>query len=1052
MLMFRQRRRNKLLSLKRLNPRAALSTSGAAKTEIDHFEHAQREDIIRELTPHVFIHLARSRTNSSGYRQKWSNDKEIHKILTNLLKEATKVGTPLPDVDHKLILQKTVEQLNEEEDEIGGYTVNAVTIQKGLDENQVKKLVDDYKKLYFKLKTTSTDEQKSELRTELTEKQKMDTADVTSFEELIESYPDVVDALVTEQIQNELKAEAEALTEYREISENVTQLGRGASLATFSKLLRESWESYLKPLEKDRKLIKQLKEIQVKQRCNILPAGRLLNEKRVSEGLPEITIPSPAVIAVYEELDNDRICSIVMHEMLNHAMIEASGFALTKVSSKIGKTIELQVHYKQIAASKEKWNELQRQYQSNKSTGMERALDVLARRSGDEVFDKKQKVEIGAHFVEKVLENVMLPEFITKTVQDGIGSRNLFRKVRKYKEVDGKRASAHPRLTIQTAEALYTYKEMFAEWANVSKLAHQPMLIPPRPWTAPMEGAYLKHEMNLVRAATKKQNQALMAADMPTVYHALDFLGSVPWRVNSDVLRVVLELWDNRNGGVACLPSRHDIPIPDELSVKDAQTEEDKQKAYQRTREIKRAVKTNMERFSLRCSTQYKINGALRFENRNIYFPYNIDFRGRAYPIPPHLNHIGDDLSRGMLRFAAGKELGENGLWWMHVHLANVYGQDKLPFDERVLWTESQMDNIVAVADDPLADSNPAGMWWLEAADPFQTLATCFDLVAAVRSPDPTKYISHLPVHQDGSCNGLQHYAALGKDQEGGFEVNLVPREKPGDVYTGVLKLVLARIDEDILNPESEGHKHACLLKGRVVRKTIKQSVMTSVYGVTLIGAKDQIYNRLKEIPEIEWQEPIEQHMSAVALYLAKLTMKSLGDLFVSARSIMDWMTKCAELISKEGQTVDWIAASGLPVLQPYRAKRSVTVNTIANNLSLLDNKESMPVMKSRQRTAFPPNFVHSLDATHMFLTALECRDNEITFASVHDSYWTHAGTMNQMNEAIRNQFVELYQRPLLEDMLEGFCLRFPNVVFPPVPRRGELNLEEVKNSKYFFA
>ena len=42
-----------------------------------------------------------------------------------------------------------------------------------------------------------------------------------------------------------------------------------------------------------------------------------------------------------------------------------------------------------------------------------------------------------------------------------------------------------------------------------------------------------------------------------------------------------------------------------------------------------------------------------------------------------------------------------------------------------------------------------------------------------------------LPVHQDGSCNGLQHYAALGRDEAGGEQVNLMPRERPGDVYTG---------------------------------------------------------------------------------------------------------------------------------------------------------------------------------------------------------------------------------------------------------------------------
>jgi len=30
-----------------------------------------------------------------------------------------------------------------------------------------------------------------------------------------------------------------------------------------------------------------------------------------------------------------------------------------------------------------------------------------------------------------------------------------------------------------------------------------------------------------------------------------------------------------------------------------------------------------------------------------------------------------------------------------------------------------------------------------------------FELSEALKLPDPTKYISHVPVHVDGSCNGM---------------------------------------------------------------------------------------------------------------------------------------------------------------------------------------------------------------------------------------------------------------------------------------------------------
>lgn len=66
---------------------------------------------------------------------------------------------------------------------------------------------------------------------------------------------------------------------------------------------------------------------------------------------------------------------------------------------------------------------------------------------------------------------------------------------------------------------------------------------------------------------------------------------------------------------------------------------------------------------------------------------------------------------------------------------------------------------------------------WTEADSPWQLLAVCMDIAAAQRSGDPATYCSRLPVHQDGSCNGLQHYAALGRDAWGGSAVNLTPNE-----------------------------------------------------------------------------------------------------------------------------------------------------------------------------------------------------------------------------------------------------------------------------------
>ncbi|KAL7243170.1 hypothetical protein ACSBR1_015565 [Camellia fascicularis] len=186
--------------------------------------------------------------------------------------------------------------------------------------------------------------------------------------------------------------------------------------------------------------------------------------------------------------------------------------------------------------------------------------------------------------------------------------------------------------------------------------------------------------------------------------------------------------------------------------------------------------------------------------------------------------------------------------------------------------------------------------WWLGAEDPFQCLATCINLAEALRSSSPETTISYMPVHQDGSCNGLQHYAALGRDKLGAAAVNLVAGEKPADVYSGIAARVLDIMRRDAKkDPATDPNaSRARLLINQVDRKLVKQMVMTSVYGVTYIGARDQIKKRLKDRCAIE----DDDELFAASCYAAKTTLTALGEMFEAARSIMSWLGDCAKVCS----------------------------------------------------------------------------------------------------------------------------------------------------------
>lgn len=122
--------------------------------------------------------------------------------------------------------------------------------------------------------------------------------------------------------------------------------------------------------------------------------------------------------------------------------------------------------------------------------------------------------------------------------------------------------------------------------------------------------------------------------------------------------------------------------------------------------------------------------------------------------------------------------------------------------------------------------------------------------------------------------------------------------------------------------------------------------------------------------------------------------------MFTSTKEIQDWFTDCARLISAVcAQNVEWVTPLGLPVVQPYNRNDKVNLpktNNIAEHFQIdMFNKPN--IMK--QKNAFPPNFIHSLDSSHMMLTSLHCEREGLTFISVHDCFWTHACTVADMNK-----------------------------------------------------
>ncbi|KAM9848916.1 DNA-directed RNA polymerase, mitochondrial [Aulostomus maculatus] len=588
-----------------------------------------------------------------------------------------------------------------------------------------------------------------------------------------------------------------------------------------------------------------------------------------------------------------------------------------------------------------------------------------------------------------------------------------------------------------------------------------PMLCPPLPWISEKFGAYLLTPSKLMRSldgATQHEWLLEKCQHLQPVLDSLNLLGNCAWKINKPILDIIISIFNDKGCDKLDIPP----PLSEAPQIPHFNPKDPSYNGNQKAtlmKEVVNAKKKNSEMHSLRMDALYKLSIANFMRDDIFWFPHNMDFRGRTYPCPPYFNHLGSDVSRAVLLFAEGKPLGPKGLDWLKIHLVNLTGLKKRSsLQGRLEYADSIMEEILDSADNPLNGNK----WWMSADEPWQALACCMEISYAVRSPDPTQFISHFPVHQDGSCNGLQHYAALGKDVIGATSVNLMPRDVPQDVYSGVAQ----QVELFRANDAEMGSKIAQVLEGIISRKLVKQTVMTVVYGVTYFGGRQQIDKRLSEIDEFP-----KEYVWGASQYLVRQVFSALKEMFTATREIQDWLTQSASLISKSGHTVQWVTPLGLPIIQPYHRPRTQAVKSNMQTLSIQvrhDNKTGPDVLK--QKNAFPPNFIHSLDSTHMMLTALHCYSSGLTFVSVHDCFWTHAFTVDTMNKVCREQFVSLHSKPILQElsdfMIKKYCIRpqadakmkkFQDykkllLCLAKVPPTGDFDLQQVKDSTYFFS
>lgn len=634
----------------------------------------------------------------------------------------------------------------------------------------------------------------------------------------------------------------------------------------------------------------------------------------------------------------------------------------------------------------------------------------------------------------------------------------------------GPRRTVRQTMTIVPAEGTLEWLAKRNGVLEALDPVYLPMVVPPLQWTPEQRGGYryaLRNKHPLVRVS---DSHATIAAQyMPTVYNALNAIQNTPWQINRRVFDVV-ELIAAQGGGMAGIPRLKVDPIPEK--PEDIATNEEARKLWRRA--AARITDANVD----------VVRGALSFDrvmitarrvvdDEAIFFPYNLDFRGRIYPIANFLTPQGDDLSKGLLTFAQGKPLGSDGAGWLAVHGANTLGKtpdgqkvSKMTLQERADWVNAHSVDIVQAAGDPLANR-----WWMQAEEPLQFLAFCFEWAGFCREGEG--YVCALPVAQDGTCNGLQHFSAMLRDEVGGKAVNLLPLDRPQDVYDQVAESVRAKLENAV-------HEDDCaalwLASGWVNRSLVKRPTMTFSYGSKPYGFQQQLYEYLKTSLGNTVEESKEQWKKAQAHFsverdgkekdlvaaacgvMSRAIWESLREIVRAAFGGMEWLQKCAREVVKSGKPIEWtVPATGFRVRQDYyvfdtsKQVETILAGKIVKPRVYVATEE---VRVHKQVNAISPNVVHSLDAAALMLTVTQSQAEGIEhFAAVHDSYGTLATDMTLLSRCTRQSFVRLYTaQDVVADLARQFQEQAPDASkIPEPPQAGNLDLGLVLASDYFF-
>lgn len=594
------------------------------------------------------------------------------------------------------------------------------------------------------------------------------------------------------------------------------------------------------------------------------------------------------------------------------------------------------------------------------------------------------------------------------------------------------------------------YRSTYADSHKDFIKSDQPMLCPPASAENDFYGHWLLGQ-NLAEPANHKGY--LQTSEMMLTY--INRLQNVPYKINPFVLKVMNLLNDKNIGLGKFQPHNYVEPqtVAQSLGLVGAYEDQTDAmvslpKELVKEHSLKRSKNIGNEIGKVQRGRQSKLilqSANELAQHERFYFPYQWDFRGRAYcrcmtsPQPQ-----GSDYSKACLKFSIEQPLvEETSLRYMSIELANNAGQDKKSFGERIDWVTHNQDKIILVAQmmEPNGRFTDALAYLSTVDEPFQFMAACDEYYHCFIKRD--RFTTSLRCGVDMSCSAAGIHSGWKLDKQAAELVNVSPGSKPQDLYLGVWNALLEANKKQSPSP-IRPQLLTDITDSGYGRKIAKKMIMVFQYSAGLPKQMEEFKNIHDDDSYPLHLRLTEDEITALWKLWPKATSKVM-----SVDTVIEWFQKRVVELHKEGKTSVLIPnATGAVQVMKYPLYDIRRIQSFHNGRLTFREPTGEADIKAWKRSILA-NATHMCDSA---ILVIGLKDFESSFSTVHDAAYTYAtDSMTQMLERLKEGFIEAVRFNIWDEFrkINGLDHKDPTTSFP---RTKTLILDDVRDSDYLFA